>query len=379
MRSTAAGRDYRRVVTFVALLAVGFFVPSLPLAGVPVERWPVFMLVSFAAAVPLAGSFFSVARERRTQIAIGVLDALTVALLGWILSGYYHEIGLLYALVVAALAVVHGLSAALPAALLGALLVPFAFGGPGSVNGTDPVNAAIYLVGIAVVPWAAARMAERQARDLRAQLEQTRATEREAVLILARASEAKDEATGEHVARVGDLTAELARAAGLDETSIEAIHDAAMLHDVGKLHVPDRILVKRGALTPPEWDVMRQHTIWGPQILGRTRGFSLAREIARSHHENWDGSGYPDGLRGEGIPREARMVRITDTFDALRSVRPYKPAWPLERCIEELLGASGSAFDPDLLRLFLSIVERTDSRVLEPLATPEADVGQVAA
>jgi cyclic di-GMP phosphodiesterase len=199
------------------------------------------------------------------------------------------------------------------------------------------------------------------------------------VFILARASEAKDEVTGEHVARVGDLTAELARAAGLDETSIEAIHDAAMLHDVGKLHIPDRILVKRGTLTPSEWAVMRQHTIWGPEILGRTRGFSLAREIARSHHENWNGSGYPDGLRAERIPVEARMVRITDTFDALRSVRPYKPAWPLERCIDELLGASGSAFDPELLRLFLSIVEQTDTRVVAQPATPEADIGRAAA
>ena len=205
------------------------------------------------------------------------------------------------------------------------------------------------------------------------------ATEREAVFVLARASEAKDEVTGEHVARVGDLTAELARAAGLDDTSIEAIHDAAMLHDVGKLHVPDRILVKRGTLTPSEWAVMRQHTIWGPEILGRSRGFSLARTIGRSHHENWNGSGYPDGLRAERIPLEARMVRITDTFDALRSVRPYKPAWPLERCIDELLGGSGSAFDPELLRLFLSVLERADSLVVAPQATADADIRRFAA
>jgi putative two-component system response regulator len=116
---------------------------------------------------------------------------------------------------------------------------------------------------------------------------------------------------------------------------------------------------------------MRRHTVWGPEILGRTQGFSLARDIARSHHENWDGSGYPAGLQAERIPLEARMVRITDTFDALRNVRPYKSAWPLERCLDELLNGSGSAFDPELLRLFLSIVERTDLRIPDP----EAQVG----
>jgi putative two-component system response regulator len=130
-----------------------------------------------------------------------------------------------------------------------------------------------------------------------------------------------------------------------------------MLHDVGKLHVPDRILRKPGRLTRAEWRIVQQHTIWGERILGSTDGFEMARTIARSHHENIDGSGYPDGLAGDAIPLVAKIVRIVDVFDALRSDRPYKPAWELDRCLEEIERDAGKVFDPDLAAEFLRLFE----------------------
>jgi hypothetical protein len=357
MTSTAQGRDFRRVVSLVAALAVGFFAPSLALAGVPPDIWPQFLAVAAFGGLAIALSMFFVARSPAVAIAIGVTDAAAVVALAWVYRGYYNEIPLLFALIVAALAVVHGLSAAVPAIILGGLLVPL-MAQPGTTNPTDPINAVIYLSGSAAVPWAAARLAERRSTALQRQLRATRATEREAVLILARAAEAKDEVTGDHVARVGDLAATLAAAVGSNPGTVEGVRFAAMLHDVGKLHVPDSILMKPGRLNPEEWDVMRQHTIWGPRILGDSAGFELARVIARSHHENWDGSGYPDGLRGEKIPIEARMVRLTDAFDALRNARPYKPAWSIERCLEELEAGRGSSFDPELTPVFIGIAQR---------------------
>jgi len=128
-----------------------------------------------------------------------------------------------------------------------------------------------------------------------------------------------------------------------------------MLHDVGKLRVPDRVLLKPGSLTEDEWELIREHPAWGEELLSGTEAFWLARRIARSHHENWDGSGYPDRLTGEGIPFEARVVRIVDVFDALRSGRPYKPAWSLERAIDELRTMRGRGLDPELTDLFLDL------------------------
>jgi putative two-component system response regulator len=181
------------------------------------------------------------------------------------------------------------------------------------------------------------------------------------MLILARAAEAKDEATGEHVPRVGDLSARLGLLAGMPADDAERLRFAGMLHDVGKLHIPDRILRKPGRLTEREWALMREHTVWGQRILGDTEGFELARIVARWHHEDWDGTGYPDGLRGEAIPLAARIVHVTDVFDALASVRPYKPAWSPERCLEALRSGAGRQFDPEIVRLFLDLLEADPS------------------
>jgi len=321
------------------------------------------------AAAVIAGSFFVIGRSTTVAAGFAFFDACLVALLGWTFQDYYHQIGLLFTLLVAGFAIVHGFRASLGAVVPGALLIPFLINHRLGVNPTDPVYAFIYLLGASLVPWTAGRLARRRARALDRQLEATRSAEREAVLILARAAEAKDEHTGEHVARVGDLSARLARFVGMPEDQVDDFGFAAMLHDVGKLHVPDRILLKPGALDDEEWSIMRRHTIWGAEILGGSSAFERARVICRWHHENWDGSGYPDGLRGERIPLPARIVRLVDVFDALLSDRPYKPAWDLERCLEEIGRNAGRQFDPELVPIFLALIERT------PLDVPSVGRG----
>lgn len=350
--------DYRPLVSLIAILAVGFFVPSLLIAGVPAELWPQFTAAAVLAGSIIAGSFFALPRPGTwTAIVSAILNSLVVAVLGFVIRGYYHEIALLFALVVAAHAVLHGMRPALVAVAMGTFLVPTTIQGSISWNLTDPVYAAIYLSGIAALPWTARGLAERRSTILRRQVAATLEVEHEAVLILARAAEAKDEVTGNHVARVGDLAAALAERVGLTGRVADDLRYAAMLHDVGKLHVPDQILMKPGRLTADEWAVVKMHTVWGERILGSTAGFETARRIARSHHENWDGSGYPDGLAGETIPLDARIVHVVDVFDALRSRRPYKEAWPLDQCIDELAAGRGSRYDPELVNEFMALLD----------------------
>lgn len=183
------------------------------------------------------------------------------------------------------------------------------------------------------------------------------AARHQAIFMLARAAEARDGTTGIHIVHVRDLAAELARAVGVGEVEIAEIAWSAMLHDVGKLRVPDRVLLKPGSLDEDEMALIRQHPLWGEQLLMGDEGFALARQIARWHHENWDGTGYPDGLRGEGIPMPARIVRVVDVFDALMSERPYKPAWTLDRSLEELRSMRATGLDPALVDLFVELRE----------------------
>lgn len=180
--------------------------------------------------------------------------------------------------------------------------------------------------------------------------------EREGMLALARGAEAKDTDTGDHIKRVQSMSERLALASGLSIEDAAAIGWAGMLHDVGKLHVPDRILLKPGPLTAREWDIMRQHPIWGEEILADGEGFALARRIARWHHENFDGTGYPDGIAGVHIPFEARIVRVADAFDAITHTRPYQKARSVEEALEELDRWSGRQFDPELVRLQIDLV-----------------------
>lgn len=190
-----------------------------------------------------------------------------------------------------------------------------------------------------------------------AHAESNHGNQRAAMLALARGAEAKDEQTGQHVTRVKENSVALAEAIGLDASEADAIGWAAMLHDVGKLHVPDSILVKPGPLDPDEWAIMKMHPIWGERILGDSAFFGRARHIARWHHENFDGSGYPDGLRAETIPIEARIVRLTDSFDAMTNQRPYAGARSVAWALEEIERCAGRQFDPELARVFIALLE----------------------
>lgn len=177
----------------------------------------------------------------------------------------------------------------------------------------------------------------------------------DAVHMLAVAAEARDTDTGEHVMRIRGYTIRLAQAIGIAESEAEEMGRSAILHDVGKIHIPDSILKKPGSLTSDERRQMESHTSAGAAILSAKPFFHRAREIARHHHENWDGTGYPDALSGEHIPLAARIVRVVDVFDALRSQRVYKPAWPLERAVAALRDGSGTLFDPRLVEGFLPL------------------------
>ena len=173
------------------------------------------------------------------------------------------------------------------------------------------------------------------------------------------ASEYRDDETGEHTQRVGILSATLASAIGQSEQQVEMLRLAAPLHDIGKIGIPDRIFLKAGKLTPEEFEIMKSHTTVGGEILGRSPLpiLQLARQVALSHHERWDGSGYPQAIAGEMIPLTARIVAVVDVFDALTHARPYKEAWPVEKAIDTIKKESGRHFDPTLVEAFLRILK----------------------
>ncbi len=175
--------------------------------------------------------------------------------------------------------------------------------------------------------------------------------ERETVMRLARAAEFRDPETGAHIQRVAHFSALIAARLGLAETQQQMLLAAAPMHDVGKLGTPDHILLKPGRLAPHEWEIMQQHTVIGHDILKDSASpvLRLAAQIALSHHERFDGGGYPHGLAGEEIPLCGRIVAIADVFDALTSARPYKLAWSLVDAHRFLRAGSGSHFDPSCI------------------------------
>ena len=173
------------------------------------------------------------------------------------------------------------------------------------------------------------------------------------------ASEYKDEDTGDHIKRMSLYSAAVARRIGLDENTIETILYAAPMHDLGKIGIPDIILTKRAKLNPAEWEIMKLHTVIGAKILqGSDAEFlKLGETIAQSHHEKWDGSGYPCGLKGIEIPIAGRIAAIADVFDALTSKRPYKEPFSVEKSLAIIKGERGSHFDPDVVDAFFAIQE----------------------
>ena len=171
------------------------------------------------------------------------------------------------------------------------------------------------------------------------------------------AAEYRDDDTSTHIKRMSNYATVLARKAGLSEADVEMILYTASMHDIGKIGIPDKILLKKGKLDPEEWEIMKAHTTRGAKILKGSSSEFLKRGsiIALTHHEKWDGTGYPNGLSGESIPIEGRICAVADVFDALTTARPYKDAFPVEKAFRIISEGRGSHFDPDLVDAFLSI------------------------
>ena len=193
---------------------------------------------------------------------------------------------------------------------------------------------------------------------VRERTREVRETQLQIIECLGRAGEYRDEETGLHVMRMSHSSQKLALAAGLDAATAETILYATPTHDIGKIGISDTILLKSGQLDPEERKIIETHAAIGGKILGEQKSevLAMARNVALYHHEKWDGSGYPHGLKGEDIPIEARIAAICDVFDALTSPRPYKEAWPLEKAVGLIQEQAGRHFDPQLVEVFLGIL-----------------------
>jgi len=172
-----------------------------------------------------------------------------------------------------------------------------------------------------------------------------------------RALSFRDLETEEHARRVTDLTLQMARMMLLPEEDLIYLRWGALLHDIGKIGIPDQILLKPGKLSDDEWKIMRLHPVYAYQILSPIPHLQPALDIPYCHHEKWDGSGYPQGIRGEQIPLAARIFTVSDVWDALTSSRPYRPAWTEEEAMQYILDQSGKHFDPKMVEIFIAAVQ----------------------
>lgn len=207
---------------------------------------------------------------------------------------------------------------------------------------------------------------EKYASDLRTIVESLNKTNRDlqnayqdTIHRLVLASEYKDNETGNHIHRMSRYCAKVAEKLNFSKEEVEHIRFATPMHDVGKIGIPDRIILKNGRLTRKEFEIVKKHTIIGAEILqnSKARILKLARDIALYHHEKWDGTGYPEGLKGEAIPVHARIVALCDIFDALTSKRPYKSSYPVDVSCEIIKKGKGTHFDPALTDIFLSSID----------------------
>lgn len=180
----------------------------------------------------------------------------------------------------------------------------------------------------------------------------------------------RDKETEGHTLRVTEMTVKLARAAGMSEAELIHVRRGALLHDIGKMGVPDRILLKTDRLTDEEWAIMRKHPEFAYEMLSRIEYLRPALDIPYCHHEKWDGSGYPRGLKGEEIPLAARLFAVVDIWDALRSDRPYRPSWSEEKVLEHIQQLSGTHLDPRAVKLFLELLEEEKSNQSISEGTP---------
>jgi putative two-component system response regulator len=197
-------------------------------------------------------------------------------------------------------------------------------------------------------------------RKVREQTKDINDTRLKIIQRLGRAAEFKDDNTGLHVIRMSHYARVLGIAAGMSETMADMMLDAAPMHDIGKIGIPDSILQKAGPLDDSEWIVMQSHTKMGEDIIGEDDSelLQMAKAVAISHHEHWDGGGYPNSLAGEDIPMVGRIVAIADVFDALTSVRPYKKSWAVDDALAYLQEKSGTQFDPKLVPLFVENIDK---------------------
>jgi hypothetical protein len=264
---------------------------------------------------------------------------------------------------------------ALAAAYL--LTAQLSFDGGTMLAVTYPLAAlALGTVAMVGAAYAAARL------EQRALARQLRDSQLELVSRLAAASESHDADTGLHIRRIGLLCECLALAIGCSRADAAMLREASAMHDVGKIAIPDSILRKPGSLTPGEWDVMKSHTTIGAQILAGSASplVRLAETVARTHHERWDGGGYPDGLRGESIPLAGRICAVCDVFDALITSRAYKQAWSMRDALAELERIAGTHLDPGLVDAFLAAAPRAEAelRAGTPLSRARATAAPAA-
>jgi ribonuclease P protein subunit RPR2 len=201
----------------------------------------------------------------------------------------------------------------------------------------------------------------RYAEDARRLYHQLQRAICQSLLGLANALEARDPYTRGHSERVGAWARRLATALGLPAAEIETVTQAGLLHDIGKIGVPETVLRKRSALDSAEWALMHNHPLIGAQIVAPFDFFAGGALVIRYHHERWDGSGYPDGLTGESIPLGARIVAVADVYDALTSDRPYRPALPRPAALSYLSEEAGRTLDPDVVAVFLGVVHIAES------------------
>lgn len=210
---------------------------------------------------------------------------------------------------------------------------------------------------------------------VRMQTQELQESQKAAVYMLGEAGHYNDTDTGAHIWRMAAYSAALARAADWSVGQVDMLRLSAPMHDTGKIGIPDEILKAPRKLTSEEWVVMKAHTNIGHKILnlGKVSLFIMAQEIALSHHEKWDGNGYPEGLSGEDIPESARIVAIADVFDALTMKRPYKEPWQVEKAFNIIEQDSGSHFDPRLSQLFLGIKDEI-IQIMEEWKLKEKDL-----